>query len=64
MEALRGAQTQSVAMDTRGYRRLREPGVPRTWLLPAPWRAADAVMLLGGVLLALRPTLLSTVLPA
>lgn len=62
VEALRGAQVLSFAMDARGYRALGEAGARRTWAAPAPWRGVDTVFLIGAGALAALPTALHSVL--
>jgi energy-coupling factor transport system permease protein len=51
---LRSSGAVAVAMDARGFAAARR----RTWAEPAPWRAADSLMLVVGGALAVLPWLL------
>ncbi|WP_337061949.1 energy-coupling factor transporter transmembrane component T [Kineococcus sp. G2] len=52
VDAVRRAGRVSVAMDARGA---APDGPARTWALPAPWRRADSVCVLVGVLVLAVP---------
>jgi energy-coupling factor transporter transmembrane protein EcfT len=56
VDAVRRAGRTSVAMDARGF--ASDAALRRSWALPAPWRHADTVLLVVGLLVALVPLLL------
>lgn len=51
VQSLRGAQQQALALDSRGFATAHQ----RTWALPAPFRGADVVGIMIGVLLLVWP---------
>lgn len=55
--SLRRAGRMAVAMDARGFSAATARG--RTWAEPAPWRAADSLMLALGLAVAAIPLVLS-----
>ncbi|MBO3128897.1 energy-coupling factor transporter transmembrane component T family protein [Dermatophilus congolensis] len=59
VESLRQAGVLTVAMSARGYERLGEPGVRRTWAEPAVWNRWDSVVIFLGGFLAVLPWFLS-----
>jgi energy-coupling factor transporter transmembrane protein EcfT len=56
VDAVRRAGRTSVAMDARGF--AGDAALRRSWALPAPWRRADTVLLLVGVVVAALPLVL------
>lgn len=46
----------TVAMEARGYSAPLASGRPRTWSEPAPWTAADTLLMGVAALLAALPT--------
>lgn len=55
VHALRGASRTAVAMDARGFATAHD----RSWAEPATWSRTDVVVLVGGLLLALVPPVLT-----
>ncbi|MDO9379471.1 MAG: energy-coupling factor transporter transmembrane component T [Nocardioidaceae bacterium] len=54
VSAMRGASTQAIAMDARGFATAQH----RTWAEPAPWTRRDTAVLLLGAALAAVPVVL------
>lgn len=59
VDAVRRAGRTSVAMDARGF--AGDTALRRSWALPAPWRRADTVLVLVGVVVAALPLVLRLV---
>ena len=55
LQSLRQAGRMAVAMESRGFSLPRASGVGRSWAEPAPWTAADSVLIVMGIVVAAIP---------
>ncbi|MEN2736920.1 ATP-binding cassette domain-containing protein [Microbacterium sp. X-17] len=61
VQSLRTAERMALAMDARGFSAAHERGYRRTWAEPAPWRAADTLLLVAAAVVACVPALVGVV---